>query len=198
MIFFNVWEGFKMNLKKIVVGLALLTISSGVMAAQPRAYNLTPSTAKLFVATAGEVILTFLSKTAAYSNDLYLQGTSDAILNNQAAKPGVQYSLGSFQAGAELAFTMFVKNTGFAYYTGDVSRNPDSFMHAAYDITSSQTLNIGFEDIFNGGDKDYDDLVFSLTNVNVTPSISPVPEPEIGGMLIIGLILLGLIARRKT
>ena len=187
-----------MNVKKIVLGLALLATSIGALAAQPRAYDLKPSTDKLFVASAGEVILTFLSKTAAYSNDLFLQGNAEVILNNQTAKPGTQFSLGSFQAGTELAFTMFVKNTGFAYYTGDVSRNPDSFMHAAYDITSSQTLNIGFEDIFNGGDRDYDDLVFSLTNVNVTPSISPVPEPEIGGMLIIGLILLGLIARRKT
>lgn len=187
-----------MSFKKIVLGLALLSISSGAIAAQPRAYNLTPSTDKLFVATAGEVILTFLSKEAAYSNDLYLQGTTDAILNNQAAVAGSQYSLGSFQAGAELVFSMLVNNTGLTYFTGKANTNPDNFMHAAYDITSSQTVNIGFEDIFNGGDRDYNDLVFSISNVSVGPSVSAVPEPEIVGMFTVGLMLLGFVARRKA
>ena len=187
-----------MSLKKLVVALSLITISSTALAAQPRSYDLTPSTAKLFTATAGEVILTFLSKTASYSNDLFLQGTPAAILNNQTANPGAQYSLGSFQAGTELAFTMFVNNTGFVYYTGDAGKNPDSFIHAAYDITSNQTLNIGFEDIFNGGDRDYDDMVFSLTNVSVGPLLSPVPEPETYGMLALGLMLVGFAAHRKS
>lgn len=187
-----------MNVKKIVIGLALLTISCGAMAAQPRAINLTPTSAKLFAATAGEVILTFLAKESGYSSDLYLQGNTDAVLNNQTALPGLQYSLGSFQAGAELAFTMFVKNTGFAYYTGEASRNPDSFIHAAYDITSSQTLNIGFEDIFNGGDRDYNDLVFSLSNVSVGTTVVAVPEPEIYATFAVGLMLIGFVARRKA
>ena len=187
-----------MNFKKLVLGLFLIAISSGAIAAQPRAYNLTPATGKLFVATAGEVILTFLSKTAAYSNDLYLQGATNSILNNQTAVSGSQYSLGSFQAGSELIFSMLVNNTGFTYFTGEANTNPDSFIHAAYDITSSQSLNIGFEDLYNGGDKDYDDLVFSLTNVSVAPSVSAVPEPEIVSMFAVGLMLLGFVARRKT
>ena len=195
-IFF--FEGVNMSLKKLVVALSLITISSTALAAQPRSYDLTPSTAKLFTATAGEVILTFLSKTASYSNDLFLQGTPAAILNNQTANPGAQYSLGSFQAGTELAFTMFVNSTGFTYYTGDAGKNPDSFIHAAYDITTNQTLNIGFEDIFNGGDRDYDDLVFSLTNVSVGPLLSPVPEPETYGMLALGIMLVGFATHRKS
>jgi hypothetical protein len=195
---FLTFRGIKMNVKKIVLGLALLIVSVGAMAAQPRAYDLKPSTDKLFVASAGEVILTFLSKSAAYSSDLFLQGNADAILNNQTATPGTQFSLGSFQAGAELAFTMFVKSTGFAYYTGAENRNPDSFIHAAYDVTSGQSLNIGFEDIFNGGDRDYNDLVFSLSNVSVGKSVVAVPEPETYGMLAAGLMLIGFLTRRKT
>lgn len=174
-----------------------MLLSTSAMSAQPRQYDFTPSTDQLFVATAGEVILTFLSKTAAYSNDLYFQGTSDSILNNQTATPGAQYSLGNFLAGTELSFTMFVKNTGFAYYTGSASLNPDSFMHAAYDVTSGQSLNIGFEDLFGGGDRDYDDLVFSLNNVRVGSLVTAVPEPEAYGMLIGGLLLIGFAKRRK-
>lgn len=187
-----------MNRIKLFTAALFMFASTTAMSAQPRQYDLTPSTEKLYVATAGEVILTFLSKTAAYSNDLYLQGTSDSILNNQSAAPGVQYSLGTFQAGAELAFTMFVKNTGFAYYTGSASLNPDSFIHAAYDITSGQSLNIGFEDLFGGGDKDYDDLVFSLNNVRVGTLVTAVPEPEAYSMLAAGLLLIGFAKLRKT
>lgn len=182
----------------LFVAIAAMVFSGSAMSAQPRQYELTPTEDKLYVATAGEVILTFLSKTAAYSNDLYLQGTPDSILNNQTATPGTQYSLGFFQAGAEIAFTMFVKNTGFAYYTGSASLNPDNFIHAAYDITSGQSLNIGFEDLFSGGDKDYDDLVFSLSNVSVGYATPPVPEPETYGMLMAGLLLIGAVKRRKA
>jgi hypothetical protein len=178
--------------------IALVVFSSSAMSAQPRQYELTPTEDKLYVASAGEVILTFLSKTAAYSNDLYLQGTSDSILNNQTAAPGTQYSLGFFETGAEIAFTMFVKNTGFAYYTGNASLNPDNFLHAAFDVTSSQSLNIGFEDLFNGGDKDYDDLVFSLSNVSVGYTAQPVPEPETYAMLLAGLFAIGALKRRKA
>ena len=183
---------------KLLFSALLMLLSTSAMSAQPRQYDFTPSADKLYAATAGEVILTFLSKTAAYSNDLYLQGTSDSVLNNQTATPGAQYSLGFFQVGAELAFTMFVKNTGFAYYTGSASLNPDSFLHAAYDVTSGQSLNIGFEDLFDGGDKDYDDLVFSLNNVRVGSLVTAVPEPEAYGMLLAGLLMIGFATRRKT
>jgi hypothetical protein len=182
-----------MKFLNIVLMLALMILSSAAMATEPRGYNLVPSSDKLFVATAGEVILTFLSKEAGYSNDLYLHGTEDAILNNQTATPGTQYSLGSFEAGAELVFTMLVRPTGFVYQTGAAIENPDSFIHAAYDITSGQSLNIGFEDLFNGGDKDYDDLVFSLSNV----SVAPVPEPETYALMAAGLMVLGALKRRK-
>ena len=187
-----------MNRFKLIAAAFLMVTSTAAFAAQPRPYDLTPSDEKLYVATAGEVILTFLSKTAAYSNDLYLQGTPDSILNNQTAAPGIQYSLGNFQAGTELSFSMFVKNTGFAYYTGSASLNPDSFLHAAYDITSSQSLNIGFEDLFNGGDKDYDDLVFSLNNVRVGSLVTAVPEPQTYAMLAAGLFLIGFAKRHQT
>lgn len=70
-------------------------------------------------------------------------------------------------------------------------------MHAAYDVTSGQSLNIGFEDLFGGGDRDYDDLVFSLNNVRVGSLVTAVPEPEAYGMLIGGLLLIGFAKRRK-
>lgn len=184
-----------MKLFKIAVLSVLMVASSAVLAATPRGYNLTPLSNKLLVASAGEVILTFLSKTAFYSSDLYLQESEEAILNNKTAISGSQFSLGTFEAGSELSFSLFVKNTGMAYYTGVVSQNPDGFLHAAYDVTSKQSLNVGFEDMFGGGDKDYDDLVFSLSNVMV--STTPVPEPEVNAMLLIGSLMLGAVSMKR-
>ncbi len=185
-----------MKLIKTITALFLTTLATSAIATE--GYSYTPSTDKLYVATAGEVILTFLSKEAAYSNDLYLQGKQDSILNNQTAIPNNQFSLGSFAAGTELAFTMFVKNTGFAFYTGEADKNPDNFIHAAFENKSGQPLVIGFEDLFNGGDRDYNDLVFSLTNVSLGTIPSPVPEPETYAMLAAGLLLLRAAKRRKA
>ena len=156
-----------------------------------------PSSESLFVANDGEVMLTFLSKEAAYSNDIYLAGTSGKILNNQTANVNQQFSLGSFQAGTELIFSMFVNNTSYTFFNGKAENNLDKILHSAYEIGSGNSIIVGFEDLFNGGDRDYDDLVFSLTNVSVKNLVTPVPEPETYAMLLAGLLLLGAVKRRK-
>ncbi len=151
----------------------------------------------LYVANAGEVILTFLFKEAAFSNDLFLEGNPNAILNNQTAVVGTQYSLGNFEAGQLLSFSMLVNGVE-SYFTGAASRNIDNTIHAAYSESIGNTIQVGFEDLFQGGDSDYDDLVFSLTNVYAaTAPVSPVSEPETYAMFMAGLGLMGWSARRR-
>ena len=173
---------------------------SGVAAANvnsPHAFK-TPSADKLYVASAGEVMVTFLSKTAAYSNDLFLQGSTTKILNNQTASQGQQYSLGSFQAGAELAFNIFVNNTGHSFYSGLASNNADKLIHSAFELNPNNTVTMGFEDVMFGGDKDYDDMVFTLSNVTMaSAAVAAVPEAQSYAMLLAGLFMFGLAKRRK-
>lgn len=184
----------------------LVTFSSAAISGPniPHDFDL-PSAESLFAATAGEVVVTFLSKTAKYSNDLYLQGSLNSqgspsiILNNQTAISGQQFSLGSFEAGAELVFRMFVNNTGHTFYNGLASNNPDNKLHAAYEVKPNNSVIVGFEDLYKGGDKDYDDLVFSLSNVKVGQFIpTPVPEPETYVMMAAGLLLLRVAKGRKA
>jgi hypothetical protein len=160
--------------------------------------NLQASSKSIFVATSGEVMLTFLSKSADYSSDLFLSGSSSSILNNQKAMVGQQFSLGSFQAGAELIFKIFVNDTGHTFFNGLATSNVDNVLHTTYNAQSGNPLIIGFEDLYGGGDRDFNDLVFSLSNVVIgtTPVVS-VPEPETYAMLLTGLFAIGALSRRK-
>lgn len=170
-----------------------------VSATESAPFNGTASADSLFVATSGEVILTFLSKDANYFNDLFLAGVATPILNNQTAVSGTQYSLGTFEAGTLLSFSMFVNNTNTTFFNGAAALNSDNTIHAAYGNLIGNTITVGFEDILFGGDKDYNDLVFSLNNVYAAPTqVTPVSEPETYAMLVMGLGLMGWASQRRS
>ncbi|WP_020167584.1 MULTISPECIES: DUF4114 domain-containing protein [Methylotenera] len=181
------------KLNGLIMGALLLTSTLVSAVESP---NLTPTSDSLYVATAGEVFVTFLSKEASFSNDLFLNGSSNLILNNQTAAVGSTYSLGSFEAGAELIFKIVV-NGGNVFYSGLASRNFDGVEHATYQVQGNSII-VGFEDLAFPSDKDYNDLVFSVSNIRAGAPITPVPEPEMAGMLMAGLGLLGFAIRRKN
>ncbi|MEJ7617956.1 MAG: Calx-beta domain-containing protein [Pyrinomonadaceae bacterium] len=71
-------------------------------------------------------------------------------------------NLGKFEPGVELIFGIFVLDTGYAYSMGPGSQNPDGIVHAAVNCVSPGVATIGFEDQFNGGDKDTNDVMFQV------------------------------------
>ena len=151
----------------------------------------------------GEVIAKFLGHTAGYSNDLYLSSPSNSIgliFNNHATAVGTTMSLGTFAAGTELIFQIYVQNTGYSFFSGPAWRNPDNLAHAMVNDEYSLTETyVGFEDLYGGGDQDYDDLNFSFTNVKGTnqPPTPSVPDSGATAMLCAGA-LLGLAAVRRA
>lgn len=164
----------------------------------PLPFGISPSGESLFVGTTGEVILTFLSSQASFSSDLFLQGNSASILNNHTATSGAQYSLGNFEAGTTLNFSLLVNTIGTTFFNGPASINPDNVIHAAYSGVVGNSITVGFEDLLGGGDLDYNDLVFSLTNVYAaTAPVTAVSEPETYAMFMAGLGLMGWTARRR-
>lgn len=187
-----------MNISQLVLACTLALASTLTPAAEtPFAGAANPSTSSLYAATTGEVILTFLSKAAAFSTDLSLQGSPTSILNNQTALAGSTYALGSFEAGAEIVFSFFVNSTGNTFLSGAAINNTDNTAHTAYQQLGNSLL-VGFEDIAFGGDRDYNDIIFSVSNATLNKPVSPVPEPEIVSLLAAGLMLLGFSIRKKS
>jgi len=141
------------------------------------------------------------------------------IFFNHATSPGTGTVLGSFLAGAELLFRDNVSHSSIPtvdFFTGPASRNPDSLVHARVQMFTNAEVGIfeaslslapntllrgsasnpvvflvGFEDILNEGDGDFNDMRFLLNNVTA------VPEPSEAVLLLAGLGVIGLLVRRR-
>ena len=146
-----------------------------------------------------DVIATYEGNSAAYSNDLYLVQPGDDlfIFNNQSSAVGSTFNLGSFDVGTELVFRLYVNNTGYDYFTGEGTLNPDFFAHARVEENwKTDTTLVSFEDLYNGP-FNFNDLSFSFTNtVTTTPVVSSVPEPS--SILLFGLGLVGLTLKMRV
>jgi len=112
---------------------------------------------------------------------------------------GATLNLGPFDAGSELVFRLLVQQTGDAFYTGPGNRNLDGMVHALIQDVAGQVL-VGFEDMFGGGDFDYDDLVFAFSNVSAADDagggaggggVTAMDEP--GSLLMFGVGLTGVV-----
>ena len=106
-------------------------------------------------------------------------------------------SLGFVHAGDVLTFQLNVITTGNTFYS-DSALNADGVNHVySTSFSGDAALGIpagtyvGFEDIYGGGDFDYNDETFVFTN------ISPVPEPETYSMLLAGLGFIPFTIRRR-
>lgn len=185
-----------MNLKWLAGALAtcVLLFSTGLSRAAPGQGDL------IFVVDpAAEVVATFLSGQAAgNSNTLYLDSPfvlASPLFNNHTSAIGEQVNLGMFQAGTELVFRITSDSGSIdTWFTGPAARNSDNFAHAAVTDIGNQSVRVAFEDLVNGGDLNFDDMVFSLTNTSVVP----VPEPGAYLLMIAGLALVTTIARRNA
>jgi hypothetical protein len=155
---------------------------------------------RLVVASAGQdVIAQFLGSDAGYYDSLYFDGESRIF--GKETPIDTRVNLGSFNAGTELVFRMYVRDTGSSYFTGDAQRNPDGLAHAltltSFDAsTGTYVTTVGLEDLYNGGDRDYNDLSFRLFNV-IDPPTPSIPEPATLALLGLGLTGIGFQQRRR-
>jgi hypothetical protein len=117
-------------------------------------------------------------------------------MGDKSTPSGTTYDLGQYSAGTELIFSI-KSDDGYTYLTGPAERNPDKRVHAHFTGSYGNWL-IEWEDLYGGGDLDYNDIVL---RVIATPVGTPVPEFPSPGIPIILAAAIGgcaLFATRKT
>lgn len=97
------------------------------------------------------------------------------------------------QSGEELIFCINVLNTGYKWFMGPASRNVDGALHANVVSVGGGVYDVGFEDLYGGGDQDYNDTVFRFSS-GVTSTAS---EPSVALMLLPGLAAIGFARVRR-
>lgn len=138
---------------------------------------------QLKVGSDGPVYAEFLGFNAGYRSSLYFLGTGDEqpttdlsgtqkLFTNQgpeAAAPGDRAFLGNFRVDDLLWLALLVHNTGHVFFTGDASLNPDDIAHAIavtyVDSGGIYYTDLGIEDLYSGGDNDFNDFRFRLRKV---------------------------------
>ncbi|MEC4984226.1 MAG: PKD domain-containing protein [Oscillatoria sp. PMC 1068.18] len=124
-------------------------------------------------ATGGNVSVQVLGGTAGLTS--YLGLYSPVLINPIASNRGVGkvVNLGKFAPGQELIFG--ISAGGHTFFTGPGKRNPDGLPHAVVDLIGPGGVKVGFEDLFGGGDLDYDDNNFMFRGGIATtqPSVAP-------------------------
>jgi hypothetical protein len=150
---------------------------------------------KILVQNTGDVTATFLGSDARFDNLLLLfspPNNHGVIFEGHVTPIGTVLDLGVFNAGTELIFELNNQSGGI-FLTGPANRNPDNLAHAIVDdqFAPGQTF-VGFEDLFGGGDFDYNDLQFTLSNVT-----SSVPDGGSTTAMLLGSAVLVLVFLRR-
>ncbi len=154
-------------------GLALLILFTASFPVQAAMY---PEAKAIVLSEDSNIAVTFEGSDAGYNN---LFGIHDPVYKElfwgHSATPGTKFDLGNFPKYTELVF--FVKSPDGTFLSGPASRNPDNTVHAAITDVNSQTLRMGFEDMWNGGDRDYNDITALVTgNLYIIPSNPSKPD----------------------
>ena len=145
-----------------MVGALLLAAVTGPAAAVPILGG------QLFY-TGGTVTIESLPVTSGYTTELGLYDSSfTRLINLMYDEPSgviATFDPGALGAsiGGELFFGIRVVPGGPEYFMGTASRNPDGILHAIVDDLGGGVFVVGFEDLFGGGDRDFDDNRFRFT-----------------------------------
>ena len=123
---------------------------------------------------ASDVKVTFNSASANWNDSFGICAPIYQTLGyGKSVASGTQYNLGQIPAGEVV---MCIANpAGNLWKTGDISRNPDGAEHAIVVSNGTNSWNVGFEDIWGGGDKDFNDIQLTVTATPVVvPPVTPV------------------------
>jgi hypothetical protein len=161
----------------IISALAMLAVAQGA-AAQSQPGGPAGLGDQLF-STGGDITIEVRPATAGLTSELRLyapDGSFTSIATNKQV--GKIVTLPARPKNEELVFAIFIaseNNVTFKMGPGD--RNPDGLAHAVVRNTGERQYDVGFEDLLNGGDRDYDDNTFRFSG-GLAPNRSPVAADQ--------------------
>jgi len=129
-------------------------------------------------ATGGDITVEVRPATAGLVSELRLynaDGSFTPLTTNREVRRVV--TLPARPTGEELVFGIFVRGPNTTFKLGPGDRNPDSLAHGRVVNTGERQYDVGFEDLLNGGDRDYDDNVFRFTG-GLAPNRTPVADDQ--------------------
>lgn len=126
----------------------------------------------------GELEVEILPALAGFTSELSFVSPGPARLIGTNRDAGTKVKLGSFPAGVELIFSIFVRETQKTFVMGQGLGNPDGLGHAEVTCFGDGRSNIGFEDQIGGGDRNYADLICAVRQPlnSCTYSVSPASQ----------------------
>jgi hypothetical protein len=138
-------------------------------------------------------------RTSTFAANLFLvnpnTGQKQILASNRDV--GSVFNLGSFTKGVELIFGISVNRTGNNFLMGPGFRNGDGIAHAAVEFLAPGVADVGFEDLFGGGDQDYNDTRFRFRG-GIAPEPIPTPTPVPEASAVLGLFMVGLCFLPRT
>lgn len=153
---------------------------------------------KFQVAKDGDVNVQFLGQSAEYTNIIgFLTYHTDnptadlRTFNNHTSDLGSILNLGYHTAGTTIEILNWVPETN-NLWSSDVYKNVDGINHIYSSVFDDGHTFIGFEDLHGGGDLDFNDTSFMMSNI-----IPSVPEPETYLMMVLGLLTMRYLGRFK-
>jgi hypothetical protein len=131
----------------------------------------------------------------ASASNSYMSPNAPVVRDNSTPLASGDFvDLGSFSAGTQLNFFNISNGAagGANVYTADPTQNPDGLVHAvsfALAIKNSPYLVIALEDLYGGGDRDYNDVVIAVdigaANIQkLVASMAPLPP---GWVMLLGI-----------
>ena len=108
-------------------------------------------------------MVTFAASDSSYNDELFLEVPwSQALGVGGETAPGTVYTVGTIANGTEMTFGINVRNTGDHFQSGPATRNADGVTHVAMTYAGQCAWTIGFEDLWGGGDQDYNDVELTI------------------------------------
>lgn len=144
------------------------------------------------IADGGAVFVRFDGSQAGHTSEVVLVNTGQVVFNNQIATAGQFFSIGTFNIGERLIFQINNLTTGFTFGV-NAADSDDGLAHAQLSQDAPGAVQVGFEDLAGLGDRDFNDVTFTV----LSEAALETPIPAAAPLLISGLAGLAFAGRRR-